>query len=237
MRARYWLAAAFVAVGCSAMAGDDVVQLGRFQPPAGGFAGVVQTAAAKETNDDDGEDTVLTHGRYRRGYSYGGFRGGYGYGYGYRSSFSYYPRYSYGYYSRGYSFYRPYYASYYRPYYGSYYGSGYGSYAVATYQPTYYVSSWPTATYAVASSSYATAQSPSPTVVNNYYYSTPAPNTTPRPMIPPSDTAPKYDGGPANPVPQPMADPVKPVAPQDSSNVKISTGKTKVTKYPAYGEK
>ncbi len=245
---RHWLAAAIVAVGSPAFAGDDLVQLGRYQPPAGGFGGAVQTAAAKETLTDEDSDTVLAHGRYGRGYGYGGYRGGYGgyggYGYGYRSSYSYYPRYSYGFgYGRGYSYSRPYYSSYYGSGYGSYYGSGYGSYAVATYQPTCYVSSWPTTSYApVQTASYSTAPTATPTVVNNYYYTTPAgsaPLTAPRPMIPPSDAAtPKYDGGPMNPVPQPVPDPAKPMTPPNSNNVKISTAKSKpALKYPAYGEK
>ena len=239
MKLRYLFAAAALAAGTPAIAGDDVVALGRYQPPAGGFAGAVQTAAANEADDANDGDTVLTHGYrgrsfgygyggYRGGYGgfrggYGGFRGGYGgfnrfgggFGYGYRS-YSYYPRF-YG---------QSFYSSYDRPYY-----SYSASYPVVSCQPTYYATSYSSPTVVPAAAQ-------SPTIVNNYYYSTPAPSTsltTPRPMIPPSDTAPKYDGGPMNPVPQPVPD-AKPVVPSNNANVKISGAKP-ANKYPAYGEK
>jgi hypothetical protein len=83
------LAAGF-ALGGSAAAGGDTVQLGRYKPVPGGVAGAVKSAADDEAAKDTAGDTELVHG-YRGGYR-GHYHGGY---YGYRGGY-------YGHY-RGYS--------------------------------------------------------------------------------------------------------------------------------------
>lgn len=142
MLRRIWSAAALtagVALGGSAVAGDDAVKLGRFQPSANGFAGAVKSAADVEAAKDADDDTELVHGwhKYKRyGYGYGGYGyGGYGYGgYGYRGG---YGGYGYGWpgYSRGYSSFSIGFSTGYWPrYYGGYgYGLGYPRYGWPRY--------------------------------------------------------------------------------------------------------
>ncbi len=156
------LAAGF-ALGGSAAAGDDTVQLGRYKPAPGGFAGAVKSAADDEAAKDTAGDTELVHGRRYGGWGYyGGHRGYYrgfssfsigfstGYWPGYYGWGGYgwgWPRYGYGWGWPGYGFG---YAGYYRPgfaisiysaprvYYPAYYASSVVSYPVYSYGYSYY---------------------------------------------------------------------------------------------------
>ena len=159
MLRRIWSAAALaagVALGGSAVAGDDAVKLGRFQPSASGFAGAVKSAADVEAAKDADDDTELVHGwhkhrRYGYGYGYGVWLPGWlrrlrlrlaGTGY---SSFSigfstgYYPRYYGGYGYGGYGYRGGYGYGYPRYGYGwGGYGYGGGGYGYGLGYSSYY---------------------------------------------------------------------------------------------------
>jgi len=207
----------------------------------GGQGTAAQAAAA--------DDTELTH-FYRHGYGYhGGYRGYYG---GYRG---YYGGFGYGY-GRGYGYgYRPYYGGYYggyRPYYGyssfasysypSYYGGyglgcGYGGYGAVGYSYSGY-SSYGGGFYGIAG----TKEDASAPVVSLALKVANNP-LTPREPAPTAnaDGSFRYDGGPANPVPQPKAD-AEPSARANLSagSLPVSLPKAKPAgpyTYKAYGEK
>ncbi len=144
MLRRMWVAAAVAAglgFGGTASAGEEAVQLGRFKPTAGGFAGAVQSAAATDEANRPAGDIELVHGGHRgyyggyRGY-YGGYRGFYG---GYHGFYGY-PRYGYGFYGfpgygLGFSYYSPRFAISIGGF-PSFYG--YGGYGYPRYYSSYY---------------------------------------------------------------------------------------------------
>jgi hypothetical protein len=215
------------------------------------------------------EDNELTHG-YK--YRYGGYRGGYGFGYygGYRGYYGGYGGYR-GY-GRHYAGYGGYYGGYRGGYYGGYRGYGYAGYyggyrpyyggysSFSYYQPAYYSSYY--ASYPVYSAYYDCGPSiylgvggatgiGAPVVTLGTDFARPAEVAQPapeaaQPMVPPSapgnGTFP-YDGGPANPVPLPKADPnaMPPVNPAlIATDLPISLKpKSAVSpyRYKAYGEK
>jgi hypothetical protein len=217
-----WTAAlalgAVLAVGGAAGADDrDTV------PTAGGLSTTMTLGGKGTARQAATEDNELAGGY--RGHYYGGYRGwGYGYG-GYR-----------GYYGGGYytsfrghhgswgGYYRP--AVYYAP--RVYYPSYYYSYPVYS---TYYYDCAPAVGFTLGIGG-ATA----PTV----------PLTGLAPAVPQPMAAPaapnggtfRYDGGPANPVPQPQADPqaVPPANPNDLP-VSLKPRAASPYKYKAYGEK
>ncbi len=171
------------------------------------------------------EQAATEDNELARGYRYyGGYRGGYGYG-GYR-----------GYYSSGsYTSYRTYNVGYYRP---AYY------YTPRVYYPTYYQ------TYPVYPTYYSGCSTgvgftlgiggnAAPAVPLGTSLSRPIP----QPMAPPAapgDGTFRYDGGPANPVPMPKADPqtIPPAGTSASNDLPVSLkSKTSPYKYKAYGEK
>jgi len=137
------------------------------------------------------------YGGYGRGY-YGGYYGGYGRGY-YGGHYGHYHQpYYYGSYYGGY---RPYYSNYYSPYYGNYYSSYYGN---SYYGSPYY--------YGIAYDGYAVA--PMTTLQATVYPQTQIapPQPYAQPQMPPASDSGNgtypYNGGPANPIPQPSDSPV-----------------------------
>jgi hypothetical protein len=188
-------------------------------------------------------------GGYRGGYG-GGYRGGYGGGYGgYRGGYG-----GYGGYRGGYGGYAGYRGGYYGGYRGGYYG-GYGGYWGGGYGGYYpYAGYYGYPYYGGGVGIYLgiNGGSSGVPVVNlgdNYappdgYMPPPA-----QPMAqptPPSDGTFRYDGGPANPVPLPKADP-QPIPPSNPTGVNLPVSGNKLTtpfaptptpyKYKAYGEK
>ena len=193
-----------------------------------GSTGTTMTLGGKGTAQQAAtEDTELARG-YRGGYSYHGYHGGYGYrggyggygGYGYRGGYGgYYGSYYRGNYGGYYGGYRP--AYYYTPrvYYSNY------------YYPTYYPSYYGGGIYIGISG----GNSTDVPVVN-------LGGIGARPMSQPAtlgDGTFQYDGGPANPVPQPKADPqMNPsAAPADLPVSFKPKPATSPYKYKAYGEK
>lgn len=222
-----WAAALLVgAMAGQAMAGDEAIPLGRYQPKSGGFGGgvVSNPALASATASESADDTDLVH--WRRGfYGYGGwyrpyyggfytgfYRPYYGYGYGYGYAGFYRPGFAVSFYS---------YPRYYYPYYSSfYYGAGY-------YNPYW---------------GFCAGGGTTPTVTLGQ----PAP-TAPQYTIPKSDSY-RYDGNPSLPTPTPVPDrspaPDRIEPAQDNTlSIKL-VGKTApapatrtVYRYPAFGEK
>jgi hypothetical protein len=253
MTRRTWrpvLALGAVLAVCGAAGADDR----NTALPAGTTAGsTTMTLGGQGTAADAAlADTELTHG-YRgyhggygyRGYGYGGgygYRGYYGGGYGYR-----------GYYGGGYGYaHRGYYGGgygYARGYYGGGYGGYYRGYSIGVYRPAYYSSY-----YYASSPVYYGGYYCDPGVSYSYGIGGGAATGAPALQLGAADPVQpmgqpalpggtfRYDGGPANPVPQPMPD-AQPIPPADPSaapsNLPIA-GKKPVAapyKYKAYGEK
>jgi len=167
------------------------------------------------------------HGHYGHGYGRGYYGGGYGYGRGYYGGYGrgYYGNYYGGGYGRGY------YGSYYgRGYYGggygnSYYGGGYGnSYYGGGYGNGYYGGGYGRGYYGGYGGGYygiagceapvVTLQAP---IVSQAQYQQPGqyyqqPGQYSAPVMPPAADSPDgtypYNGGPANPIPQPANNPI-----------------------------
>jgi hypothetical protein len=236
MRRNTWkpaLALGAVLATCGATSADDRDTRPLFGGPSATTMtlGGTGTAARAAT-----EDTELTGGRRYGGYyggyygyrgGYGGYRGGYYGGYGYR-----------GYYYGGY---RPYYGgyssfSYYRP---AYY------YAPRVYYPSYYYATYPVyPTYGgvgIYLGIGGGAGTGAPAVQLGTSFAQPAASQPMAPPVAPGDGTFPYDGGPANPVPLPKADPQAiPPANPTATDLPISLKpKTATTpyKYKAYGEK
>ncbi len=231
---------AVLALNGFAPAQEKVIPLGGAK--AGGFlAGSTMTLGGTGTVDaaaKDADDTELAHrGGYRGGY-YGGYRGGYrgGFGFpyygggfgGYRGGFG-------GYYGG----YRPYYGGGFggfRPYYGGFgYSVGFASY------PVYYGSSYYGGYGGGFCGISGTEVDVNTPAVALSLAARPAIGAT---VIPPvsGTTSYRYNGGPAAPLPQPVAEPgvapVRPQPPTDDLNVAFK-GKVETKKlgYKAYGEK
>ncbi len=213
----------------------------------GASVGTTMTLGGKGTAAQAAaEDTELTHGyRYRggyygwgggygyRGYSvgyYGGYRGGYGWnGYG-----GYYGGYS------SFNYYRP---AYYAPYYAPrvYYSSYYSSFPVYPTYSTYYNCGPSVGLYLGIGGGAGTG---APTVPLGGGLARPPAATQPMapPVAPDGGTFP-YDGGPANPVPLPKADPnaAPPADPMTTATDLPISLKPKAPapqyRYKAYGEK
>jgi hypothetical protein len=196
-----------------------------------GGKGTAAQAAAADTELARGYHGYHGHYGWGGGYGYRGYYGGY-YG-GYRPYYG-------GFYS-SYSFYRPsfYYSSFYRPYYYSsfYYPTFpvYSSYYSFGYGPSFYL----------GIGGGATSGAPAVTLGGSSFAPPAVSGSEPaRPMAPPvaPDGTFPYDGGPANPVPLPKADPnaIPPANPSNATDLPIS-GKPKPAatpyKYKAYGEK
>jgi hypothetical protein len=202
----------------------------------GGFGGTTMTlggtgtAAAAAASTDDTEEACCRRrfcgygyrGGYYGGYSsyYGGF-GGYG-GYGYSSYYSYRPFYR----SFAYRpFYRPYYGGY-SSYYGGYgYGGGFGSGIYIGINGTKDDATAPVMTLGLAS-----ARNPLVAPPSRSNDLREEPGTF------------RYDGGPANPVPQvkPDAEPRTQAAPAATGlpvSLKKEPKPASPYRYKAYGEK
>ncbi len=188
---------------------------------AGGGPSTTMTLGGKGTAEQAAtEDNELARG-YRH---YGGYRGwGGGYG-GYR-----------GYYGGGYyTGYRSYNVGYYRP---AYYYPPRVYYPTYPVYPTYYngCSTGTGFTLGIGGNS-------APTVTLSSGLSRPVPQPMAQPTAPGDGTF-RYDGGPANPVPMPKADPQQiPPAGTSSAATDLPVSlKPKTTtspyKYKAYGEK
>lgn len=251
------LTKAALAVGAALALGGATRAAERDTLSTAGGSGTTMTLGGKGTAAQAAtEDTELArgyHGHYGAryggyGYGYGGYRGGY-YGSFYRGGYGYYGGYS----------------SFYRPYYGGYYGS---FYRPAYYAPRFYYSSYysyPSYYSAPVYSSYydgcntgfgfsigiggnaVTVGAPAvnlgtPSLRPAVPEQMPAQPMTP-PAAPGGDGTFRYDGGPANPVPVPKADP-QPMAPPGNTaaptDLPVSL-KPKPAgspyKYKAYGEK
>ncbi len=230
--------------GSQAARADDVVLLGGGDAPT------------QNLIYDGDADTVLAHyrGGDRGGYGYGGYRGygyggyrGYGYagyrGYGYGGYRGYgYGGYGYGgygfrYYSPSFAFsygYRPYYNNfYYRPY--SYYRPYYSPYYYSSYAYSYPSYSYPSYYYAY------------PCVLDEAGNGNAVVLGQQRPMeqkqvMPPAgngDGTYFYDGGPANRVPIPGAEPKfppkGPTVPLEGKLVSLPA-KSATVAFPAFGE-
>ena len=176
--------------------------------------------AAAVPAPDASDDTALVHG-FRRGF-YGGF---------YRPYYSFYRPY---YYPRVYSSFSFYYSApyfrygYYRPYVYSYYYAPPVYYYSAPYYYCPISDTAPTMPYATTLGLRAGYTAPQ---------SAPDAVTAPAPL-PPADGTYPYDGGPANPVPQPSARPAAPATPPvplEGRPVSLPAPEKKYT-YPAYGE-
>jgi hypothetical protein len=196
-------------------------------PPA---SGTTMTLGGKGTAAQAAaEDTELARG-YHRGYY--GWGGGYGYR-GYYGGFNSFYRPYYGGFYSSYSFYRPafYYSSFYRPYYYS-----------SFYYPTFPVySSFYGTSFYLGIGGGVTSGAPTVTLGGGFAQPAAQPGRPMAPPVAPDGTFP-YDGGPANPVPLPKADPnaIPPANPSNATDLPIS-GKPKPPatpyKYKAYGEK
>ncbi|HET6572222.1 MAG TPA: hypothetical protein VFG68_01360 [Fimbriiglobus sp.] len=263
---RMWSTAAVavgVALGGSAVAGDDTVKLGRFQPQPGGFAGAVRSAADAEPARAAGDDTVLVHG-YRGGFGYrGGYFGGYrgfsgfsigigigsGYWPGYYGGYGYgfgYPRYGYGLGGFGYGW----------PRYGYGYGLGgfgYGLGYSSFYRPGFSISLYSAPrsyypSYSYGYSSYfpyswcrigglaGTVRTPAAVLGNAV-----ASNGTAQLLPPPTplgrrvpDGTFRYDGGPIAPVPMPTPDPTAPETIEPAREQPTSVPISLPARKPAY---
>ncbi|OWK38233.1 hypothetical protein [Fimbriiglobus ruber] len=147
---RFMWTAAVIAAGVgfggrAAAADDETIPLGRFKPGTGGFAGAVESTAAKDNDPSTKGDTELLHGGGGHGGGghggggfhgggYGGFHGGYGgyggyrgYGYGGWGGYRGYGWGGYGYRGYGYGGFG----------YGLGYGLGFGL-GYGLYNPWYY---------------------------------------------------------------------------------------------------
>ncbi len=201
------------------------------QPSGGTNGGTTMTLGGKGTIAQAAtEDTELTGGYH----GYHGYRG-WGGGYGYRGYYGgYHGHYHTGYYGG--------YHGYYRPYYGNYFAFSYARpyYYPAYYYPRPYYSSYygPSFGFYIGINGGASTAAPAVNLGTNFA----------QPMLPPpppEGTFP-YDGGPVNPVPQPLPDakPIPPANPGTVSDLPIS-GKAKPGiapattpyKYKAFGEK
>ncbi|AMV23931.1 hypothetical protein VT84_06020 [Gemmata sp. SH-PL17] len=216
------LGAVLAATGAAGADDRDTRQLA-------GSTGTTMTLGGKGTAQQAAtEDTELARGyRYYGGHGYHGhygYRGGYGYygGYGYRGGYGgYYGGYR-GYYGGYYGGYRP--AYYYTPrvYYSNYY--------YPTYYPTYYGGGF----YIGIS-----GNSNDATAINlGGIGSRPVSQPVPAPTA--GDGTFPYDGGPANPVPLPKADPQMNPPANPSADLPVSFKPKPATspyKYKAYGEK
>lgn len=234
---------AVLAVGGATSADDrDTVRT------AGDSTGTTMTLGGKGTTEQAATEDNELAGGYRGGHyggyygwggGYGGYRGYYGGGYGgYR-----------GYYGGGYhrGYYGGYYGNYYRPAYyypRAYYASYYGAYPV---YPSYYYGGYSAGIgFSIGIGGNAVALDAS--AVNlGASMAPPVPQPmTAQPMAPsaaPGDGTFRYDGGPANPVPLPKADPQPMVPPSNSlapTDLPVSLKPKPATspyKYKAYGEK
>jgi hypothetical protein len=179
-------------------------------------------------------------GGYGGRYFYGGYRGFYGYrpyNYGYRYGYGrYYPwgfglGLGYPYYGYGYGYW-PYYTSYYSYPAVSYY---YNPYAAYYYTPPVYYSDYGTIGGDVMP--YASTLSTAPPSSESRLRSEPL--GPPRPHTPTQDGY-YYDGGPANPVPLPKADPTpkqtSPTPAPPKGQFMSATRGGSGFAYPAYGD-
>lgn len=157
------------------------------------------------------EDNELAHGRYRGYYGWGG-----GYSYGYRG----------GYYGGYSTFYRP-------AYYSSFY------YSPRVVYPTYYVAPRPVY-YTAPVYYYQPGVSFYIGIGGNSGTAAPAVNLG-APMQMPAQPGGgfRYDGGPANPVPQPKPDaqPIPGADPTAATVLPIGARPASPFRYKAYGEK
>lgn len=225
------------------LAVSGIASAGDTQLLSGGPAGSTTMTlggqgTAKQAATEDNELTYYRH--------YGGYHGWHG-GYGYRGYYGGYRGY-YGGYRGFYGGYRPY-AGFYRPYYGGYYGyrpAFYrGYYGVPYYGGGFYSSYYyPSYGYCLGISGDVTNSAPTVNLGNGFA----APQPAMDPPVAPNDGTFQYDGGPKNPVPQPLPD--KNINPQQippSNPTAITTpisGKATGLapaatpyKYKAYGEK
>jgi hypothetical protein len=216
-------AAGMLLAAASARAADNVMLLkmgSKTEAPA--------TTLAWDGKDADTVDAAYRYGGYR--YHGGGFHyhgGGYGYYHG-------------GY--RYHSFYRPYYYGYYpRYYYPRYYTPGI-YFSLGIYRPYYYYAP-PVYYYSYPIYPIGASVTTMPYAITlNLGRSAPTlqtdPAAPPLPPVPAEGTYP-YDGGPANPVPMPRAEPAPTSAPAtvplEGRAVSLPLKPAKPT-YPAYGE-
>lgn len=216
---------AVLAVGGAASAGD------RDTPPAtGGAPSTTMTLGGKGTIAQAAtEDTELARGYHGH---YGGHYSGYGYG-GYRGGY-------YGGYYGGYrSYYGGYYGGFYRPaYYGGYYRPAY-YYTPRVYYSSYY--SYPVYSNCYGSGLYIGIGGGGASAAPAVTLGAPAPQPMVQPVAPGDGTF-RYDGGPANPVPLPKADPQPMVPPGTSATIDLPVSlkakpATAPYRYKAYGEK
>jgi hypothetical protein len=181
-----------------------------------------------------GVDTVPASWRWRgyygRPYAYYPYRAYYPGVAGYYPYRAYYPGVAFSF-----SYYRPYV---YRPYYSFYYPGYYRPY-VYSYVPRYYSSYygfWPIGGDAAAFPSVTILGGLRLRIDGQEQEEVPIPRATP-----PADGTYPYDGGPANPVPMPNAEPapsvvpVRPAVPRDGRAVSLPAQPSRFA-YPAYGE-
>jgi hypothetical protein len=220
-QAQFWasaLALGGLAAG-QAMAGDQAVALGRYTPPATGFIGGT-SGASGVIGPEAAPDTELAHWYKRWGWGV--------------------PYYGFGYTT----FYRPYWGGFYAgwgvPY---YYGWGYSTF----YRPYYWGGwGWGGGFYLINGAGVAvnTPNLQLNVAVGPRQPVAASPAATPTPPVRPAQPAPgtfPYDGGPANPVPQPAPNPPSeplPAPAAEATAMRVGQSVSKpVYRYTAYGER